>query len=79
MREAIKQVFPNASHRLCAWHLHKNAQENIKKTPFLDGFRKAMYSNFTPEQFEEFWSELIQKNELEGNASVIKTYANKSL
>jgi hypothetical protein len=79
MREAIKQVFPDASHRLCAWHLHKNAQENVKKTPFLEGFGKAMYSNFTPEQFEEFWSELIQNNELEENDWVKKTYANKSL
>ncbi|KAK7290067.1 hypothetical protein RIF29_04223 [Crotalaria pallida] len=25
MREAIKEVFPNATHRLCAWHLQKNA------------------------------------------------------
>jgi len=79
MREAIQQVFPDASHRLCAWHRHKNSQENVKKTPFLEGFRKPMYSNFTQEQFEEFWSKLIQKNELEGNAWVIKTYSNKSL
>jgi len=79
MREAIKQVFSDASHRLCSWHLHKNVQANVKKTPFLEGFRKAMYSNFTSEKFEEFWSELIQKNELEGNAWVIKTYASKSL
>ena len=38
-----------------------------------------MYSNFTMEQFEEFWSELIQNNELEGNDWVKKTCANKSL
>ncbi|WJX62741.1 hypothetical protein P8452_47705 [Trifolium repens] len=32
MREAIKQVFPDATHRLCAWHLNRNAGENVKKT-----------------------------------------------
>nr|KYP72653.1 Protein FAR1-RELATED SEQUENCE 7 [Cajanus cajan] len=32
MREAIKQVFPDASHHLSAWHLHKNACENVKLT-----------------------------------------------
>nr|KYP31324.1 hypothetical protein KK1_048437 [Cajanus cajan] len=30
MREAIKHVFPDTCHRLCAWHLHKNACENVK-------------------------------------------------
>ena len=31
MREAIGKVFPNASHHLCAWHLHSKACENGKK------------------------------------------------
>ncbi|PNY11581.1 hypothetical protein L195_g008191 [Trifolium pratense] len=79
MREAIKQVFPDATHRLCAWHLSKNATENVKNSEFLEGFRKAIYSNFTKDQFEEFWAELIKENELEGNPWVAKTYENKSL
>ncbi|CAJ2636447.1 unnamed protein product [Trifolium pratense] len=79
MREAIKQVFPDATYRLCAWHLSKNATENVKNSEFLEGFRKAIYSNFTNDQFEEFWAELIKENELEGNPWVAKTYENKSL
>lgn len=31
MREAIKEVFPNAIHHLCGWHLSKNVFENVKK------------------------------------------------
>lgn len=54
MREAIKQVFPDACHKLCTWHLHKNACENVKCTPFLVHFKKAIYYNYTPEEFEEF-------------------------
>ncbi|XP_058726880.1 protein FAR1-RELATED SEQUENCE 5-like [Vicia villosa] len=79
MREAIKQIYPDATHRLCAWHLNKNAGENVKKSQFLDGFKKAMYSNFTTEQFEEFWWEMYKENELEGNSWVAKTYETKSL
>jgi hypothetical protein len=55
MREAIRVVFPETCHRLCAWHLNKNAYENVKKKKdFLTNFNKAMYSNFTVEEFEEF-------------------------
>ncbi|KAL4316114.1 hypothetical protein AHAS_Ahas15G0252700 [Arachis hypogaea] len=31
MREAILEVFPGIPHRLCAWHLHRNVVQNIKK------------------------------------------------
>ncbi|XP_045827823.1 protein FAR1-RELATED SEQUENCE 5-like isoform X1 [Trifolium pratense] len=79
MREAIKQIFPDSTHRLCAWHLNKNAGENVKNVGFLRGFQKAMYSNFTVEEFEEFWSELLKETELESHPWVVKTYENRSL
>lgn len=31
IRESIKQIFSDVIHRLCAWHLNKNAGENVKK------------------------------------------------
>ncbi|CAL5428586.1 unnamed protein product [Camellia sinensis] len=34
MREAIQKVFPNAKHRLCNWHMHRNAKRNVR----VDGF-----------------------------------------
>ncbi|KAJ1400983.1 MULE transposase domain [Sesbania bispinosa] len=77
MREAIKQVFPNACHRLCAWHLHNNACENVKCGPFLEDFKTAMYSNFTKDEFEEFWKKMVAKHGLEENKWVCKTYDNK--
>ncbi|XP_058746995.1 protein FAR-RED IMPAIRED RESPONSE 1-like [Vicia villosa] len=39
-RESIKQIFPDATHWLCAWHLNKNEGENVKKSQFLDGFKR---------------------------------------
>ncbi|KAK7251006.1 hypothetical protein RIF29_33858 [Crotalaria pallida] len=67
MREAIKHVFSGASHRLCAWHLHNNAFEHVKDSDFLKEFKKAMYSNFTPDQFEEYWRKMIKKYGVENN------------
>ncbi|XP_057456635.1 protein FAR1-RELATED SEQUENCE 5-like [Lotus japonicus] len=66
IREAIKQVFPSASHRLCAWNLHKNAKDNVKNKSFLTGFAKAMYSDFTIEEFEEYWNNLVVEHNLVG-------------
>ncbi|KAJ1428337.1 MULE transposase domain [Sesbania bispinosa] len=79
MREAIKAVFPNASHRLCGSHLNKNACENVKNPKFLDDFKKAMYSNFTSNQFEEFWEEMVSKHGLQRNRWVKKTYDIKEM
>nr|KYP33193.1 Protein FAR1-RELATED SEQUENCE 5 [Cajanus cajan] len=78
MREAIKHVFPDTCHRLCAWHLHKNACENVKSSAFLMDFKKAMYSDFTREEFEDFWMNMVEKHGLVGNKWVSKTYENRS-
>ncbi|CAJ2662867.1 unnamed protein product [Trifolium pratense] len=80
MREAIKQIFPDANHRLCTWHLNKNAGENVKNgNNFLDGFSKAMYSNFKIDEFEEYWSQMIKENGVQGHPWIVKTYENRSL
>ena len=79
MREAIKEVFPSTRHRLCVWRLNKIVVDNVKNSGFLDGFKKAMYSNFTEEEFEEFWGDLVRENGLENNPWVTKTYENKEL
>ncbi|KAI5412554.1 hypothetical protein KIW84_057280 [Lathyrus oleraceus] len=41
MREVIKQVFPDATYRLCAWHLNKNEGEKLKKSEFLEDICNA--------------------------------------
>jgi hypothetical protein len=51
----------------------------VKKPEFGEAFRKAMYSNFTKDEFEEYWSHMIKGNGLEGNLWVLKTYDNRSM
>jgi hypothetical protein len=41
--------------------------------------KKAMCSNFTEDEFEEFWGDLVRENCLENNPWVTKTYENKEL
>jgi len=52
MREAIKEVFPNSLHRLCSWHFHRNAEENMKNPKFLEDFSSLIYANYTVDKFE---------------------------
>nr|KYP45199.1 Protein FAR-RED IMPAIRED RESPONSE 1 [Cajanus cajan] len=82
MREAIKHVFPDTCHRPCAWHLHKNAflspsSDLTKSSPFLMDFKKAMYSDFTLEEFKDFWM-MVEKHGLVGIKWVSKMYENRS-
>ncbi|KAJ1415156.1 MULE transposase domain [Sesbania bispinosa] len=72
MREAIRSVFPDSLHRLCSWHLHQNACENVKNLKFLEDFKKLIYANFTPEKFEQEWVHVIEKHGLSNNKWVRK-------
>ncbi|KAL4275240.1 hypothetical protein AHAS_Ahas20G0087400 [Arachis hypogaea] len=42
MREAIRSEFSNAAHRLCTWHLARNAIVNIKDKNFCATFETAI-------------------------------------
>ncbi|KAF1866325.1 hypothetical protein Lal_00024331 [Lupinus albus] len=68
MKNAIKRVFPEAHHRLCAWHICNNAEKNIKKNNFHKDFQKVMYVNVEIDDFNMMWEELIAKHELHNNA-----------
>ncbi|KAF1895087.1 hypothetical protein Lal_00022584 [Lupinus albus] len=62
MKNAIKRVFPEAHHRLCAWHICNNAGKNIKKNNFHKDFQKVMYANVDIDDFNMMWEELIAKH-----------------
>ncbi|XP_028094632.1 protein FAR1-RELATED SEQUENCE 5-like [Camellia sinensis] len=46
MREAIRRVFPDARHRLCNWHLGKNAVSNVHISGFAHAFKQCMDMNW---------------------------------
>ncbi|KAE8676685.1 hypothetical protein F3Y22_tig00111582pilonHSYRG00634 [Hibiscus syriacus] len=52
MQRAIKSVIPNAKHRLCSWHLSRNAQANIGDPKFTAAFSKCMASSWTTDEFD---------------------------
>ncbi|XP_057733879.1 protein FAR1-RELATED SEQUENCE 5-like [Arachis stenosperma] len=61
MKSAIEQVFPEAHHRLCAWHLLRNATSNIGKPKFTRMFKDCMLGDYEVRTFQRKWFEMVEK------------------
>ncbi|KAK9901822.1 hypothetical protein M0R45_001938 [Rubus argutus] len=71
MANAIEEVFPETRHRLCLWHISRNAAQNLRSMfanpGFKELFNKWLSSRETKLEFESTWNEIIVKFKLEGN------------
>ncbi|KAH9668083.1 protein FAR1-RELATED SEQUENCE 5 [Citrus sinensis] len=78
MRNAISNKFLEAHHRLCCWHLGRNAQANVNKD-FTADFQRCMLRPYTEEQFEVKWKEIVQRHNVESHEWVMKMYREKAM
>ncbi|RVX07463.1 Protein FAR1-related sequence 5 [Vitis vinifera] len=53
MRKAIKKVLPHVCHRLCSWHLQRNAFTNVHIKDFTSIFARCMFMRGSAEEFEK--------------------------
>lgn len=74
MRNAIKNVFPSAHHRLCAWHLLRNATSNVKNPKFVSRLRQCMLGDYDLGEFKRKWNKLVVDFGLEDNNWVKDLY-----
>ncbi|KAJ1410095.1 Zinc finger, SWIM-type [Sesbania bispinosa] len=72
-------VFPLARHRLCAWHLIRNATGNISNPRFTAKFTRCMLGDYGIGRFKSKWDELIREFGLESNQWVRELYEKKKL
>ncbi|XP_057452557.1 protein FAR1-RELATED SEQUENCE 5-like [Lotus japonicus] len=79
MREAIKVVFPNSTHRLCGWHIQQNAVKKIHLPKFLDDFDYLIFGNFSPQRFESKWESMIEKYDLREDKWIKQMYETKEM
>ncbi|KAE8659294.1 hypothetical protein F3Y22_tig00116964pilonHSYRG00565 [Hibiscus syriacus] len=72
MQRAIKSVIPYAKHRLCSWHLSRNAQANIGDPKFTAAFSKCMASWWTTKEFDIQWRSIVSEFNVQKNPWVIE-------
>lgn len=77
MRNAIKRIFPNAHHRLCAWHLLRNASSNVGIPEVMSYLKKCMLGDLEVSVFEKLWAEMVQKFGLQDNNWINEMYEKK--
>ncbi|XP_024042986.1 protein FAR1-RELATED SEQUENCE 5 [Citrus clementina] len=65
MRNAISKKFPHSHHRLCCWHLGRNAQANVNKEFTSDFFSRCMLRAYTKDRFEQKWKEMVERHNVE--------------
>ncbi|XP_057720201.1 protein FAR1-RELATED SEQUENCE 5-like [Arachis stenosperma] len=79
MRDAIKNVLLDETHRLCGWHLQRNACENIKNPNFLRDFKCLIYDNNDQREFDRRWAAILDKHNLVGSTWMEKTYETRAM
>ncbi|XP_020110565.1 protein FAR1-RELATED SEQUENCE 5-like [Ananas comosus] len=67
--EAIKEVFPNTSHRLCLWTLQKKALAHLgtlnSSRKFHTLFMRCIQECNSEMEFEETWAKMLRKHNLQ--------------
>ncbi|KAF8408600.1 hypothetical protein HHK36_004663 [Tetracentron sinense] len=79
MKAAIAEVFPDARHCFCLWHILRKIPENLghvtkRHDDFMTKFNKCIYRSWTDEQFEKRWWKLIDRFELKENEWIQSLY-----
>ncbi|XP_025635762.1 protein FAR1-RELATED SEQUENCE 5-like [Arachis hypogaea] len=79
IRNAVRDIFSEVRHRLCAWHFIRNATSNIGNPSFTSKFRKIMLGDYEISVFKRKWVQLIEEFDLEDKPWVKNMYEEKHI
>ncbi|KAL6126253.1 hypothetical protein ACLB2K_074304 [Fragaria x ananassa] len=79
MRRAIEAVLPGCPHRLCTWHVSKNARNHLRNNQALSEFRRCMWEEVTPYGFERRWTTMVNRHKLHNKDWVNMMYEKRHL
>ncbi|PKA63437.1 Protein FAR1-like sequence 6 [Apostasia shenzhenica] len=81
IQEAVAEVFPGSRHRLCLWHIMKRIQESLGAYAEYKGIKatmkKVVYDCLKLIDFEEEWSNMIEKYALEDSEWLRSLHENR--
>ncbi|XP_068660353.1 protein FAR1-RELATED SEQUENCE 6-like [Aristolochia californica] len=79
--DAVTQVFPQAQHRLCLWHIMKKIPDKFKAVgeykEIKKAMKKAIYGCLTVEEFESDWKNMVEQYNLHNNEWLLSLYENR--
>ncbi|KAJ1394541.1 Zinc finger, PMZ-type [Sesbania bispinosa] len=79
IRNAIRRVLPKSHHRLCAWHLLRNATSNVKNSKMVTRLKKCMLGDYEISEFQRRWDRMVTECGLQDNTWVKELYERKSM
>ena len=77
MSKAIKTVFPKSRHRLCVWHIERNAFANLHDKEVNESFIRCMVRYVTPNGFEDMWKKMVDNHNLHNQECCLKCMLKK--
>lgn len=82
LKEAVADVFPDARHCFCLWHVLRRTPENfgceINETQnFMEKFTKCIHRSWTDEQFERKWQKMVDRFDLKEDEWVRSLYEDR--
>ncbi|KAK9226089.1 hypothetical protein WN943_011136 [Citrus x changshan-huyou] len=72
MHKVISTTLPQSIHRLCCWHLERNAQTNVGRTEFTADFKDCMLYTKDHQDFQDKWDAMVRKHQVKSNEWVKK-------
>ena len=79
MSSAIKTMLPDATHRLCSFHLKKNATRHVKDPKFATDLTRLMFRRIDIQHFEKQWDQLVMSYNLTDNQWVAELWESRQM
>ncbi|XP_028803320.1 protein FAR-RED ELONGATED HYPOCOTYL 3 [Neltuma alba] len=82
LKSVILDVFPNARHSMCLWHVLGKVSENLagvikQHENFMAKFEKCIYRSWTSDEFEKRWSKIVDRFGLQEDECMQSLYEDR--
>ncbi|CAN0919658.1 Protein FAR-RED IMPAIRED RESPONSE 1 [Linum grandiflorum] len=78
MAKVIVKVIPEATHRLCSWHLARNGASGTSNGAFMAGFNKRVEKDCEEDEFTMEWNTLVRTHGMEDKSWVMEMYKRRN-
>lgn len=81
IKAAVREVFPNARHRISDWHVLRSISEKLGESAQFEGMKTELetviYDSLKDDEFEARWNNLISRFGLQDNEWITFLYENR--